>query len=103
MGIVKITGTISVIYPPEMDPITGKFIQNVILDNVSSSNTVEQVDSRLLLQVWDASQFKMNDPITVKGSYRQQPTGYLSILHDAHAPLGFIQHKGVLYNAGIPP
>ena len=96
-----VTATISKVY--QIEPETGgRWVQKLILDNVISVNTVENVESRVvcivkLASIDDEIPFKTGHPITVKGSYKRPTTDFLATINNCHRPLGFIRYDGKVY------
>ncbi len=95
--IIEVYGVIATIFPVDMDNS-----QKIIIDNAAVLNSIVQVEPRILLIVkqpfFDNIDFKVGLPITAKGVFsRRKSADFLSILHTAHAPIGFIRYDGKVY------
>ena len=99
--IFEITGTIITVYPTEVDK-NGNFLQKVILANANGINTNIIIGSRVLVlvkfqQYDDLIEFKVNDPITVKGHFVKGNNNFLDTIHTVHAPTGYLRYNGKIY------
>lgn len=99
--LIEITGTITDVLPLQLDG-KGFIVHDVILDNVTSIRNNTLIRSRVhliarVLQTEGAIDFKVNNPITVRGVFLPGNQDTLDTIHMAHAPNGFIRYSGKIY------
>lgn len=99
--IYEVTGTISIVYPVEIDQYA-HMVQKIVIDNAVALNSNTTVGPRVLLIVKvsefeDVIDFTVGSAITAKGSLNRGNANFLDTLHTIHAPTGYIRYKGKIY------
>ena|SRR6478609_3376062 len=94
--IIEIIGTIFTVDTSEYDVSSNLYNQRIIIENAMSVNTVETPPSRVLISVKSISpiNFKVNDPITIKGAFHRMPPDQLSYMYNTRAPQGYLRYNG---------
>ena len=100
--LIQVIGTIAIVEPLSLDPSTGQYVQKVVIQNALAVNNPINLPPRLLITVRvignsNPIPFRVNDPITVKGFYKQLPPDFLSYMYNTHAPSGYIRYSGKIY------
>ena len=102
MNVVEITGTIVAVHPLEFSNIQGTLHQKIILNNVQGTSANIDFPDRILVTVRyvnenDVINFRVGDPITVKGDFVLAKPGNLSYMKNTHVPFGFIRYNDKIF------
>jgi hypothetical protein len=100
MSVFQVTGTIVQVYAPVR--VGGVILQQLVLENVTGNRNNTGIPSRVLVLVnLEGSaapiDFRVNEPITVKGTFVQATRDALATIHTTHAPVGYVRYNGMVY------
>jgi hypothetical protein len=98
---IEIIGTIVVIEPVTFEQ--NHCLQRIVIGNARTVNNTVGIPSTVLLVARVSAEhqcipFQLNDPVTVKGTFKRLSRDFLSYIYNAHAPLGYIRYNGKIYH-----
>ena len=99
---LTMSGTIESVFAPELDIVLNHQVQNVVVNNVMTTNRSTNVPNHILftlrvLQTDIPIDFSIGKPITIKGMLHRRSADFISVVTHTHAPTGFIRYDGKIY------